>query len=145
LWCAGANEDAFKRMFPFEPYSIQLEFMQQLHGCIEGRQFGLFESPTGTGKTLSIICGVLTWMEQHRALQCQQQAAKAASKRDKDALVGRQEQPDWLYEAADDTRVSPDRNSPEAQADRQLKGPRIIYAARTHSQLSQFMSKMLPI
>lgn len=140
LWCAGPNADAFKRTFPFEPYSIQLEFMQQLHGCIEERQFGLFESPTGTGKTLSIICGVLTWMEQHRALQRLQAAAKAASKRDQD-VPGGPEEPDWLQEAADDTRASPDSTSPEVMADRQLEGPRIVYAARTHSQLSQFMGK----
>ena len=40
--------DEFK--FPFEPYSIQLDFMRQLYETVEAGQVGIFESPTGTGK-----------------------------------------------------------------------------------------------
>ena len=39
--------DEFK--FPFEPYSIQLDFMRQLYETVEAGQVGIFESPTGTG------------------------------------------------------------------------------------------------
>ncbi|KAJ2796528.1 ATP-dependent DNA helicase chl1, partial [Coemansia furcata] len=45
------------------PYSIQLDFMQRLFETIEKREFAIFESPTGTGKSLSIICGALTWLK----------------------------------------------------------------------------------
>lgn len=34
--------------FPFEPYSIQLNFMKQLYSVIENNKLGIFESPTGT-------------------------------------------------------------------------------------------------
>lgn len=34
--------------FPFTPYPIQHEFMSKLYEVIEKRQFGIFESPTGT-------------------------------------------------------------------------------------------------
>lgn len=34
--------------FPFQPYSIQLDFMKNLYKCIENRKLGIFESPTGT-------------------------------------------------------------------------------------------------
>ena len=35
--------------FPYEsPYQIQLDLMKELKECIEARQLGLFESPTGT-------------------------------------------------------------------------------------------------
>ena len=50
---------------PYQPYSIQLEFMQQLYRCIEDKKVGIFESPTGTGKSLSLICGALTWLRDH--------------------------------------------------------------------------------
>jgi chromosome transmission fidelity protein 1 len=33
--------------FPFEPYDIQLEFMQALYSCIDDGNIGIFESPTG--------------------------------------------------------------------------------------------------
>lgn len=34
--------------FPFEPYPIQIEFMNQLYSVIEKGGIGIFESPTGT-------------------------------------------------------------------------------------------------
>lgn len=48
--------------FPFEPYSIQHEFMNKLYKVIENQQIGIFESPTGTGKSLSLTCGALKWL-----------------------------------------------------------------------------------
>uniref|UniRef100_T1H8V1 DNA helicase n=1 Tax=Rhodnius prolixus TaxID=13249 RepID=T1H8V1_RHOPR len=73
--------------FPFPPYEIQLDFMKKLYTTIEDKNIGIFESPTGTvsllsyslskasvfslyffliqGKSLSIICGALTWLTNH--------------------------------------------------------------------------------
>lgn len=50
---------------PYEPYPIQLDFMTKLYGCIEDKKVGIFESPTGTGKSLSLICASLTWLRDH--------------------------------------------------------------------------------
>ena len=51
--------------FPFPPYSIQEDFMGALFRCLDEAHFGVFESPTGTGKSLSLICGALTWFHAY--------------------------------------------------------------------------------
>ncbi|OQO01837.1 hypothetical protein B0A48_12310 [Cryoendolithus antarcticus] len=51
---------------PYQPYEIQQQFMQAVYDCIEDGKVGIFESPTGTGKSLSLICGALTWLREHK-------------------------------------------------------------------------------
>ncbi|TKC47720.1 hypothetical protein EI555_016410 [Monodon monoceros] len=48
--------------FPFTPYAIQKDFMAALYRVLEAGKIGIFESPTGTGKSLSLICGALSWL-----------------------------------------------------------------------------------
>ena len=58
--------------FPFQPYDIQINFMTNLYTALEQAKVGIFESPTGTGKSLSLICGALTWLkdfERNQALE----------------------------------------------------------------------------
>lgn len=42
--------------------------MQELFQVLERKQIGIFESPTGTGKSLTLTCGALTWQHQHEQL-----------------------------------------------------------------------------
>ncbi|XP_068631264.1 ATP-dependent DNA helicase DDX11 [Battus philenor] len=51
--------------FPFQPYSIQEKFMKELYFTINDSRLGIFESPTGTGKSLSICCGALQWYRDY--------------------------------------------------------------------------------
>eukprot|EP00474_Spongospora_subterranea_P009407 CRZ09865.1 hypothetical protein [Spongospora subterranea] len=56
--------------FPFaEPYDCQIEFMTALYEALEAGRHGIFESPTGTGKSLSIICAALHWLQNQEKKQ----------------------------------------------------------------------------
>jgi chromosome transmission fidelity protein 1 len=48
--------------FPFPPYPIQLQLMTALTRTLDAGHVGVFESPTGSGKSLSIICSVIPWV-----------------------------------------------------------------------------------
>ncbi|KAG5458944.1 MAG: hypothetical protein BJ554DRAFT_743, partial [Olpidium bornovanus] len=71
--------DAADFLLPYAPYSIQVNFMNNVYDVIEHGRIGIFESPTGTlpaggltfvavvssvpqGKSLSLICGSLKWL-----------------------------------------------------------------------------------
>lgn len=52
--------------FPFEPYKIQEDLMKVANETYEKKKFALLESPTGTGKSLSLICSSFTWLRDHQ-------------------------------------------------------------------------------
>ncbi|XP_034380878.1 ATP-dependent DNA helicase DDX11 isoform X2 [Arvicanthis niloticus] len=60
--------------FPFPPYSIQEDFMAELYKVLEAGKIGIFESPTGTGKSLSLICGALSWLRDFEQKKLQSEA-----------------------------------------------------------------------
>jgi chromosome transmission fidelity protein 1 len=45
---------------------------------IQNKQIGIFESPTGTGKSLSLTCGAFTWLKEHEILLCKELCSKIA-------------------------------------------------------------------
>ncbi|CAO3623809.1 unnamed protein product [Mucor fragilis] len=73
--------------FPFEPYSIQKEFMAELYQVLSDGKIGIFESPTGTGKSLSLICGSLKWLKD-----CDERGLEAPAS----AVQPKANQPDWI-------------------------------------------------
>ncbi|KAI3455429.1 hypothetical protein Pfo_012092 [Paulownia fortunei] len=55
--------------FPYKPYSIQLDFMRFLYQSLDRGGISMLESPTGTGKTLSMICSALQWLVDRKKLE----------------------------------------------------------------------------
>src|SRR5690348_16347615 len=53
---AGVNVD-----FPYQPYGPQFIMMERVIKTLNQKQNALLESPTGTGKSLSLICASLAW------------------------------------------------------------------------------------
>ncbi|KAF9778687.1 helicase C-terminal domain-containing protein [Thelephora terrestris] len=57
-----STPDAFP-VFPYDkPYDIQLSLMQHLYGAIEDKAVAVVESPTGTGKTASLLSATISWL-----------------------------------------------------------------------------------
>lgn len=55
--------------FPYPPYSIQIELMNKIYESLDNGKISIIESPTGTGKSLSIICATLKWIEDFKRKQ----------------------------------------------------------------------------
>jgi chromosome transmission fidelity protein 1 len=86
------NERLSSRAFHFpypKAYSIQLDLMRAVYTAIEDGKVGIFESPTGTGKSLSLICGACSWLEAN-AKRHEQGQLKINADND--------EEPDWVRE-----------------------------------------------
>ncbi|XP_048589126.1 ATP-dependent DNA helicase DDX11 [Nematostella vectensis] len=87
--------------FPFPPYDIQEEFMAELYKVLEKGGVGIFESPTGTGKSLSLICGALTWLRDHEAKKEKELSKVSESKSEKPDDTRSNDDsglPDWVIE-----------------------------------------------
>nr|POE52016.1 atp-dependent dna helicase chl1 [Quercus suber] len=76
---------------PFQPYDIQQQFMEALYACIDDGKVGIFESPTGTGKSLSLICASLTWLREHKRRSYDESLA---------AIAVDDDEPEWMLEHA---------------------------------------------
>eukprot|EP01062_Namystynia_karyoxenos_P004217 TRINITY_DN11487_c0_g1_i8.p1 TRINITY_DN11487_c0_g1~~TRINITY_DN11487_c0_g1_i8.p1 ORF type:complete len:947 (+),score=302.80 TRINITY_DN11487_c0_g1_i8:93-2843(+) len=115
--------------FPFPPYQIQRDFMAKLWDCLEHGGIGIFESPTGTGKTLSLLNGALQWLRDHRrqmlnAAQDTQSDSQRATQREGDDGL-----PQWLL-AAHRKRKREERAAAEAHELRRKRRARRRLAQR---------------
>jgi regulator of telomere elongation helicase 1 len=53
-----------KVYFPYEPYKVQVEYMQNVMDALKLSGNAVLESPTGTGKTLCLLASVLSFVEK---------------------------------------------------------------------------------
>ncbi|XP_023560106.1 regulator of telomere elongation helicase 1 isoform X3 [Octodon degus] len=114
--------------FPFQPYQCQREYMSKVLECLQKKVNGLLESPTGTGKTLCLLCTTLAWREHLR----DSVSARKIAERAQGGLFPDLGLPSWGSTAV------PDGDPIACYTD----VPKIIYASRTHSQLTQVISEL---
>ncbi|KAH3763704.1 regulator of telomere elongation helicase 1 [Pelomyxa schiedti] len=57
--------------FPYEAYPCQLVYMEKVIQALNNRQNALLESPTGTGKTLCLLCSALSWQREQLLVKLQ--------------------------------------------------------------------------
>ncbi|XP_007462334.1 PREDICTED: regulator of telomere elongation helicase 1 [Lipotes vexillifer] len=113
--------------FPFQPYKCQEEYMSKVLECLQKKVNGVLESPTGTGKTLCLLCSTLAWREQLRDAVS---ARKIAERMSGELFLDRA--------LASLGNAALEGDVPACYAD----VPKIIYASRTHSQLTQVISEL---
>ena len=49
--------------FPHKAYDCQVDYMRKVVEALESGSNALLESPTGTGKTLCLLCACLAWLK----------------------------------------------------------------------------------
>lgn len=116
--------------FPYEPYNIQKEYMEKVIECLQTETNGVLESPTGTGKTLSLLCSSLAWLKLKKAdIQAQ-------------ARLPDIENDEFMKSLSERLKGAASGNMGERAGRAFMQLPTIIYTSRTHSQLSQAMQEL---
>jgi len=133
--------------FPFEPYPSQLVFMDRVVEALQAPQRNaLLESPTGTGKTLCLLCAALAWREMQKAhLQAEQlgltpATAQGAAMLKKLTAGAVGEEKAWL--GGREVPASAPAAGPNPASFAPQMACRIIYMSRTHGQLSQVVREL---
>ncbi|CAA2964075.1 regulator of telomere elongation helicase 1 isoform X1 [Olea europaea subsp. europaea] len=103
--------------FPFEAYDCQLVYMEKVIQSLQTRCNALLESPTGTGKTLCLLCATLAWRKSLGSFSTSQSEIRSH-------ISGSQHS---------------DGSLPQSQGS---KLPTIIYTSRTHSQIRQVIQEL---
>ncbi|XP_049920560.1 regulator of telomere elongation helicase 1 isoform X3 [Epinephelus moara] len=114
--------------FPFPPYDCQKDYMSKVIECLQKSQNGVLESPTGTGKTLCLLCATLAWREH---LKDTISAHKIAERLGGEEMFQNRPLSSWGTTATDSDALT-----------HYTDLPKIIYASRTHSQLAQVISEL---
>ncbi|KAG0302920.1 Fanconi anemia group J protein, partial [Dissophora globulifera] len=55
-----------KIKFPFTPYKSQKDMMSRIVEALQKQENALLESPTGSGKSLALLCGALAWLDSEK-------------------------------------------------------------------------------
>eukprot|EP00955_Chlamydomonas_euryale_P047936 353839-Chlamydomonas_euryale.AAC.25 len=121
--------------FPHQPYGVQFVYMGALIRALNAEGNALLEAPTGSGKTLSLLCSALAWQQRRK-----REIAEMHTRRQVEhAEANRQQQGQHATDATTDVpcklpKGDKDVSVPQIEIP---KLPRIFFATRTHSQIAQ--------
>ncbi|KAJ4958144.1 hypothetical protein NE237_025255 [Protea cynaroides] len=103
--------------FPFEAYDCQLVYMEKVIQSLQDKCNALLESPTGTGKTLCLLCATLAWRKSLGPFSTGKNVRKVKTAEDKQLPVSQSQSGTGNL-------------------------PTIVYTSRTHSQLHQVIQEL---
>ena len=144
LQLAGVSVD-----FPKNPYDVQKTFMLATINALNNKHNALLESPTGTGKTLCLLCATLAWQEH--SMKGVQRSDTASSSSSGDTALAYNDGPNVSAEQQQAAISASLFALPYANiacaaapggAPKIKRAPLIIYASRTHTQLKQVVREL---
>ncbi|XP_034231527.1 regulator of telomere elongation helicase 1 homolog [Thrips palmi] len=118
--------------FPFVPYAPQEVFMKKMLESMDKAQNALLESPTGTGKTLCLVCASLAWLDRQKKINETPELYEDDPETASDKQTTSEEK-------LDETHLSGDLSSAEKKEER--RSHKIYFCTRTHSQLIQAVNE----
>lgn len=106
--------------FPKTPYPCQIQYMEHVIRALSSGSNALLESPTGTGKTLCLLCATLAWQESRKSKPIE-----------------------LAYSSGKSVDAGPGGIKTSVMPGEKKSAPyTIVYATRTHSQLAQVVSEL---
>ena len=115
--------------FPLTPYDSQIRVMSTVVRAAQTRSCALIESPTGSGKSLALLCAALAWCERES-----ERRGGVEARGETTAVEGE--------EAGEDDDGENGRRSRGERQDKGKSSPKVFYATRTHSQIAQVVSEL---
>ncbi|GJQ10909.1 hypothetical protein GpartN1_g2700.t1 [Galdieria partita] len=134
--------------FPFQPYPVQIDYMEKVIQALVTSQHALLESPTGTGKTLCLLCSTLAWRQSYIAKSQLDNLSKGQSSSlqhsDADLLQGLETTLSFTKDNSQYTQSGvSDSKDQSLDRDNVIHPiPRVVYTSRTHSQLAQAIRQL---
>jgi len=144
-----ADQSEYQIDFPFTPYQSQLVMMEKILLALSQRQNALLESPTGTGKTLCLLCASLAFASHNNNNNNSNDNNGNDTLAVNDEFEGGERRVGDFGDTKSEKHVL--RNDAQARdsndnntnnSNDTKKKITIVYVSRTHSQLQQVMKEL---
>jgi fanconi anemia group J protein len=125
--------------FPHAAYGTQLSFMGKVIQALDNKHNALLEAPTGSGKTLSLLCSSLAWQEREKRRVASLEGATGFGLADAEGQESLKEEPSGSQPGGGFLRGD---LAGDKQEEVKTRAPKIYYATRTHSQIAQVVAEL---